>query len=104
MGKYPMPDEARRLYESGVLAAKEKWVNRCYAAGDDYQTWYAAFAAAVYRMIPTLAPKTDDIEENLSKRAAPVAKKIREVARAYRKAKMEKLTKLLPAPAIVVPE
>ena len=95
--KYPTPDVARERYLSGVEANKETWVAGCREGADDYQTWFAGFAKAVYPLIATLPGKTGDVDRNIDARCKPVAKKIHEIALAYRKAKLAEIQKKLMA-------
>jgi len=88
MVKYPLPDEAASRYVSGVELAKEKWVTRCREGSEAFQTWFAGFAKAVYPLVATLPDKTGDPEKNVDLRVKPVAKKIHELAKAYRKTKI----------------
>jgi len=101
--KYPSPEEARRRFESGVELAPEKWKTRTLEGADDYETWFAGFAAGVYPVVASLPdPKTlPTIKDRVEKRVVPVAEKIHKLSQAYRKAKLreivEKAKALVPA-------
>jgi hypothetical protein len=89
VGKYPTPDEARERFETGVDHAKDKWVERTKKGADKYLMWFAGFASQVYPVIATLPERTGDPEVNVERRVKPVVKKISEIAKVYRKAKLE---------------
>jgi hypothetical protein len=88
-GRYPTPDEAKERFETGVDHAKDKWVERTKKGADKYLMWFAGFASEVYPVILTLPDRTGDPEVNVERRVKPVVKKISEIAKAYRKAKLE---------------
>jgi hypothetical protein len=93
--KYPTPEEARARFESGVEAAREKYVMRAKEGADDFELWFAGFASKVYPLIATLPdPEGLTIEERYLKRGAPVGKTIHTLSLAYRKAKRERVAKI----------
>ena len=92
-GRYPTPEEARERFESGVEHAKEKWVERTKRGSEKYLLWYTGFASQLYPVIATLPDRTGDPEKNVDLRVKPVIKKISEIAKDYRKAKLEAIEK-----------
>jgi hypothetical protein len=92
-GKYPTPEEAKSNFEDGVDHAKDKWVERTKKGADKYLMWFAGFASELYPVIATLPDRTGNPEENVERRVKPVAKKISEIAKLYRKAKIEAIKK-----------
>ena len=88
-GRYPTPEEARERFETGVDHAKDKWVERTKKGADKYLMWFAGFSSQLYPVISTLPERTGDPEKNVELRVKPIVKKISEIAKAYRKAKLE---------------
>jgi len=93
--KYPTPDEARRRYEAGVEANKDRWVEGCRSGADDFQTWFTGFAKTIYPLVATLPAKTGNVDRDVDSRVKPVAKRIKALAEAYRKAKLAEVQKQL---------
>jgi predicted oxidoreductase len=87
--RYPTPEKARADFEEGVELAREKWVTRAKEGADDYQTWYAGFAATVYPIIATLPPKTEDPVKNWLARGARIVTALKALSRRYRATKLE---------------
>jgi len=89
--KYPTPEEARRRFETGVEAAREKYVSRAREGADNYQLWFAGFAAKVYPVVAGLPdPEGLSIRDKYVLRGAPVGEAIHRLSLAYRKAKSKR--------------
>jgi hypothetical protein len=87
-GRYPSPDEIVAKYKRNVDYSKDKWAENAKDAADkDLLVWFSAFAAKVYDVVSGLPPKTGDPEKDTIARTVPVAKAIKELSQAYRKAK-----------------
>jgi len=93
--KYPTPEEARRRFESGVEAAREKYVSRAREGADNFELWFAGFASNIYPLIAGLPdPEGLTIEEKYLRRGAPVGKAIHNLSLSYRKAKRERVARV----------
>jgi homoserine dehydrogenase len=91
--RYPSPEKARSSFESGVEMAREKWVTRAKEGAEDYQVWFAGFAATVYPIIATLPEPTADPTRNWLMRGAPVVAALKRLSARYRKAKLEEVAR-----------
>jgi len=92
MAKYPSPSEARSNFETGVEAAREKWVARARAGAVDYETWFTGFANTIYPIVaglPTREGKT--VAQRVTERVIPVAQAISRLSTTYRAAKLKKV-------------
>jgi hypothetical protein len=87
-GRYPTPEEVIAKYKRSVDYSKDKWAENAKEAADkDLFVWFSAFAARIYDVVSGLPAKTGDVEKDTVNRVIPVAKSIKELSQAYRKAK-----------------
>jgi len=79
--------------ESKIPASAEVWSENTLAGfRENWADWYSGFALPVLvRVVPSLPPKTGNIEENVRRRVTPVAKAISEASKRYRAYKASKV-------------
>jgi len=88
-GKYPTLTELKAKLSRKIPASKDVWESETLAGLENYLTWYAGFASRIYPLVATLPEKTGDSDTNVDNRVKPVAREVKRIAEAYRRAKRE---------------